>query len=158
LVTVQPDPREYMMVAVPTDIPLTTPEEEPIVAMPVLPLLHEPPLPAVTPRVLVPPIQTCAVPVIVPGVVFTVTGFVARQPVAGVNVMVAVPAAIPDTAPIVLTEAIPGVPELHVPLTAPTLNKPVLPTHKADMPLIVGAVFTVMVFVTLQAAMPAPSE
>jgi hypothetical protein len=59
------------MIAVPADIPVTVPVEEPTVAMPVAPLLHVPPV-GVPLKVEVPPTHITNVPDIV-GTGFTVT-------------------------------------------------------------------------------------
>ena len=56
------------------------PELLPMVATPVLPLVHAPP-PGEEFKVVVAPVQTVVVPVIAPGVVVTLTVWVAKQPV-----------------------------------------------------------------------------
>ena len=71
------------MVEVPEDTPVTIPVEEPIVAMPVLPLVQVP-LAVASLKVVVNPAQTTAVPVIDDGNGFTVTTTVAIQPAARV--------------------------------------------------------------------------
>ncbi len=69
----------YVIVALPADMPVTTPVVEPIVAVPVLLLLHVPP--AVTfAKVTVDPVFTVAVPVIAAGEAFTETASVFAQP------------------------------------------------------------------------------
>ncbi len=64
------------MSAVPTATPVTIPEDEPIVATEVLPLVQLPP-DAVSFNVVVVPTQAVGVPVIAPGDRFTVIVFVA---------------------------------------------------------------------------------
>jgi len=61
----------YVIVAVPPDTPLTTPDEEPTVATDVLLLLHVPP-PLALLSAVVAPGHTVSVPVIAAGVDFTV--------------------------------------------------------------------------------------
>ena len=58
--------------AVPADAPVTIPDDEPTVATAVLLLLHSPPV-TVSANTVVPPGQTCVVPVIVSGSGTTVT-------------------------------------------------------------------------------------
>ena len=67
----------------PDNTPVIIPVEEPAVAIPVLPLVHVPPLVASL-KVVVKPAQTAAVPVIDDGNGLTVTTTVAIQPVARV--------------------------------------------------------------------------
>ena len=64
----------------PDDTPVTTPLDEPIVTMPVLPLVHVPPLVASL-MVVVKPAHTTAVPVMDEGNGLTVTTIVEIQPV-----------------------------------------------------------------------------
>lgn len=71
------------MVTVPADTPSTNPDVEPIVAIPVLLLLHTPPAVASF-KVVVPSTQTLVTPVIEDGKGFTVTTVVVRQPVGKV--------------------------------------------------------------------------
>ena len=71
------------MIAVPAETPVTMPVPEPIVAIPVAPLVQLPPaVPSV--RVVVLPVHTDNVPPIATGAVFTVTVVVTRQPPATV--------------------------------------------------------------------------
>lgn len=75
-----------MITAVPTDIPLTDTEDGPvvpIVAMPVLELLHVPPG-GPSDKVVVPPTHIDGVPLIAEGVMFTIIEDVAKQPVDNV--------------------------------------------------------------------------
>jgi len=67
-----------VIVAVPAEILVTMPEIEPIVAMPVAPLLHTPP-PEVSVRCSVAPRQIGSLPPMLPGEV-TVTDIIAEQP------------------------------------------------------------------------------
>jgi hypothetical protein len=67
---------------VPDDIPETMPEEEPIVATPMLELLHVPP--PLLLKVVVKPSQTDVVPVIAAGNEFTFNTVVVMQPVGKV--------------------------------------------------------------------------
>ena len=70
---------EYVMTDVPGITPVTIPVDDPMVALPLL-LLHVPPA-GVEFKVVVKPTHTFLVPVIVDGVVFTVTTIVLIQPV-----------------------------------------------------------------------------
>lgn len=80
VVTRQPVGKVYVIVAVPTAMPVTTPEDVPIAAVPVALLLHVPP-PEASVSVVVKVRQTCVVPPIEAGSGFTVTGAVTKQPV-----------------------------------------------------------------------------
>jgi hypothetical protein len=71
-VATQPTPIEYVMVAVPMDMPVTIPVEDPMVATPGALLLQLPPAVA-SARVVVEPTQVFSVPVIGAGVATTVT-------------------------------------------------------------------------------------
>jgi hypothetical protein len=64
------------MVTVPADTPLTTPVDEPTVAIVVFPLLHVPG-PTELVSVVVAPTHTFMLPVIVAGIGYTVTGIIA---------------------------------------------------------------------------------
>ena len=70
------------MVDVPDDTPVTTPVEELIVAILVLPLDHVPPPASL--KVVVNPVQTVAVPVMDEGNGLTITTSLSVQPVARV--------------------------------------------------------------------------
>jgi hypothetical protein len=83
VVTSQPTPSEYVIVAVPTFTPLTTPVPEPTLAITTLLLLQVPPVSASL-SVVVLPIHTCIVPVIADGSEVTVIVFIAAQPVVSV--------------------------------------------------------------------------
>jgi hypothetical protein len=66
----------YTIVELPAEMPVSKPDAEPIVATPVEPLVHVPPLkPSVS--VVLPPIQIANDPLIGVGLWFTVTGTVA---------------------------------------------------------------------------------
>lgn len=114
-------------------------------------LVHTPPV-GDDDNVVVDPVHTESVPEIADGAVFTVTAFVAKQPVLNVYVIVAVPAAIPDTTPEVeLTLAVPEALLVHVPPVGDEDNVVVDPTHTVAVPDIVpGSAFTVTTLVTKQ--------
>ena len=69
-VVLQPEPTEYVIVAVPALIPVTTPEVEPTLAAASV-VLHIPPV-GISLRVVVPPIQTEVLPIIADGSATTV--------------------------------------------------------------------------------------
>jgi len=71
------------MLAVPGLTPVITPVVIPTVAIPVLPLLHVPPIVALL-KVVVCPTQTTGLPELVASAAFTVTTAVRAQPVATV--------------------------------------------------------------------------
>jgi hypothetical protein len=120
---------------VPTATGVTTPVPEPIVAIPVDPLLHEPPRTASV-KVVDEPMHTCSVPPIVAGNGFTVTTSVTVQPVTGaVYVMVAVPAETPVTMPDVPIVAIPVLPLLQEPPEVVSLSVVVAPWHMVGVPV-----------------------
>lgn len=72
VLVLQPVGNVYVITDVPVATPVTTPEEEPTVAIPVLPLVHVPP-DEVLLNVVVDPTHTFVVPVMVAGNGFTVT-------------------------------------------------------------------------------------
>lgn len=74
-------PVEYVIVAVPAETPVTTPEALPTVATPVVPEVHVPPVVA-SPKVVVAAVHIAAMPVIAPGAAITVTTATVLQPVA----------------------------------------------------------------------------
>ena|SRR5579872_3664570 len=134
-------------------MPLTIPDSEPIVAIPVDADVQYPPgTPSV--RVVVVPMQTVETPAMGIGELVTVTVIVALHPVVAVYVITLVPMAtpviIPVDEPIVATA---GVPLAHVPPGVDT-SVIVAPTHNAVGPVIVGKAFTLTVLV---AAHPVPS-
>ena len=69
-----------MIIAVETDMPVTTPVPDPTVATAVLPLVHVPP-PDASLKAIVDPTQTDGEPVMANGKGFTVTTTEAEQPV-----------------------------------------------------------------------------
>ena len=141
------------MVAVPVLTPLTTPDVELTLAMPEALLAHVPPV-GVELNVVVEPIQTDAVPVIAVGEVLTVTVATDSQPVPREYVIFAVPAATPDTTPVVeFTVAVPVAPLVHIPPVGEQLNVVVDPVQTVRVPVIApGAAVTVILFVTKQPA------
>jgi len=82
-VAIQPVESKYVIVKVPEAIPVTIPEEVPIVANPVILLLHVPPVVA-SPSVAEVPTQILFGPVTAAGVVFTVALAVIKHPVGNV--------------------------------------------------------------------------
>jgi hypothetical protein len=81
IVVKQPVPKVYVMIGVPADTPVTAGPETVAIARSLL--VHVPPA-GVELSVVVKPTHTLRVPVIVDGLVFTVTTVVVRQPVAGI--------------------------------------------------------------------------
>jgi len=75
----QPVPSEYVIVAVPVDMPVTTPVLASAVSITVLLLLHVPPL-MVLPSAIVAPRHTLVAPLIADGVGVTVSTAVAVLP------------------------------------------------------------------------------
>lgn len=134
-----------MIVVTPGDIPVTTPEDEPTVAIDVLALVHIPPVgEAGNVRVL--PTHTCA-PVDIPitGVGFTVIVVVAKQPVDNIYVITTVPADTPVTTPDdEPTTAIDVLLLLQVPPDGEPASVIVLPTHTCVGPDMVGVGLTVI--------------
>ena len=125
-------------------LPVTTPVNEPTVAMVVLLLVHVPP-PTVLLNVVVCPTHALRMPVMIPGALFTVTRRVALQPAVPVKVIIDVPVVNPVTIPELRpTVATPVVPLTQVPLPV-ALSVVVVPTHNPVAPLIVGAPFTLIV-------------
>jgi hypothetical protein len=137
------------------EIPVTIPDDEPIVATDVLPLVHTPPPASV--RVMVAPGHTTPGPDIGLGIGFTVSTVDVTQPPAVVYVMVVVAAmplpvtsafTTPDVDPIVATAVLELV---HVPPVTPLVRVVVAPSHSAVVPLMaVGAGFTVTIFDAVQ--------
>ena len=81
VVTEQKPAMVYVMAEVPRLPPVTTPVSEPMVAIPVLPLIQVPPLTASL-SVIVEPTHTAVGPVMAVGILYTVTTAVAIQPYA----------------------------------------------------------------------------
>jgi hypothetical protein len=82
VVLIQPVGNVYVIVVVPNDAGVTTPPEE-MVATPVVPLLHVPPA-GDDDKPVVPAGQSNILPVMVSGMLFTVTANTDLQPVAKV--------------------------------------------------------------------------
>ena len=106
-------------------------------------------------NVTVAPSHKLEAPVIV-GKATTVTSWVIGHPVLSVYVILAVPPAIPVTVPVALTVAIAGASDVQA-LVAAGVPDPmsvlVLPSHKVNVPLIVGAGLTVTACVVVQPLM-----
>jgi hypothetical protein len=111
-------------------MPETTADEEPIVAIEVFAALHVPEPASVNADVK--PTQTTTLPVIAGGSGLTLTAAIAVQPTGVVYVIVAVPVAIPETIPAVLTDATEVLLLLHVPPAVASLNVTVLPAQTDD--------------------------
>jgi hypothetical protein len=121
------------MVAVPTDIPVTTPPEDTSTCE--LVLLKLPPIVGSASVMLV-PTQSDVGPVIGAGLGLTVTPMVARHPSELVNVTVSLPGAMPVTIPeVVPTVEMPGLDVDQRPGSA-SLRKVVNPTQTEGVPLI----------------------
>jgi hypothetical protein len=138
-------------VTTPGVTPITTPDEEPTVAIVVLLLVQTPPVGELV-SANVPPTHTLVagvpvVPVITVGSGFTVMVVVTKQPPGNVYVMTVVPDETPVTTP--LAEpivAIDGEPEVHTPPPGELLRLIDDPTQTVEGPVItVGVGFTVMV-------------
>jgi hypothetical protein len=128
-VTGDPHQIPYDIVAVPAEIPVTTPEVASIVATVGLALVHVPVL-VVLVNVVVPPSHTVAVPAIAATVPTTVTVFVAVGVHPVLYRILTLPAATPVTIPVVKpTVALVGVPLDHVPPEVPSASVIVVPTH-----------------------------
>jgi hypothetical protein len=137
----------YVIVAVPPEIPDTTPEDD-TAATPGALLLHEPPDNEFV-SVVVPPTVSNPVPLIAGGLLFTVTTFVARQPPGMVYDTVTKPPLIPVTTPDKdPTEPIVIPLLLQVPPLGPLDKVVVDPTHTLGVPVIAeGAALTEITFV-----------
>lgn len=140
-----------MIVTVPAETPVTTPEVGLTVAIAVLLLLHVPPT-VESKRVIVPPTHTLEEPIItdmVPEPV-TVMVLVVKQPVVSIYVIVHVPAETPVTKPDVgLIVAIDVLELLHVPPVVASVSVIVPATATVLTPPIVeGLGFTTIVLVT----------
>ena len=138
-----------MPIALPVTIPVL-----PTIAMDISSVLHAPPV-VVSCKVTVADWQTGALPVIVAGVVFTVTTCVAWQPpVVILYVMDDVPAATPVTVPSVPTVAFVGVPLIQAPPGVPSVRLVIRPAHTVGVPVIVPA--AALTVTTLVAEQPLP--
>ena len=135
-------------------MPLTTPDDEPTVAIVASLLLHVPPV-VISDNVVVDPTQTEAAPVIADGSALTVSDLDVTHPADVVYVIFTVPADAPVTSPVaLLTVATEVLLLLHVPPVVASVNVVVEPTHTADAPLIAaGSGLTVIVVVVKQLAL-----
>ena len=139
--------------AVPPDMPVTMPDELPIVALVTVLLIHVPPVVPVLLRVVVVPWHNANVPVMADGSAFTVAVVVRTQPAELVRVMVAVPAAMPvitpDVLPIVAT---PASLLLHAPPDVPPLARFAVDAAQtvSDPVIMPGSGLTVIFFVLRQ--------
>jgi hypothetical protein len=127
----------YVVVVVPTVTVVTVPLEDPMLATPVLLLIHVP-LGVASVNVMLDPIQTEVGPPISAGNTFTVTLIEVVQP-RRVYVISTVPPLVPVTVPVPLapiTVAIVTPPLLHVPLPDVLLSTVCAPTHTAAAPVI----------------------
>ena len=128
-----------VMVVVPGERPVTSPDTDPTVPTVVLLLLHAP-LPEPSERVTVAPWHINPAPAaIADGNPLTVTLVVIRQPVGKVKVTISVPDPTPFTIP--LEEPIvatPGVPLVHVPVPLPSVKVVFCPTQTFNVPPIVA--------------------
>ena len=138
-----------MITVVPFATLVTTPDDEPIVATDVVPLLHVPPGVALL-KVSVPPLHNVNVPVI--GVLaFTVMVNVAAQPPDAVYVITELPGNTPVTIPVPLViVATVVVLLLHEPPAVASLNVVVLPWHTVGDPMIGVTLPTVTRIVAIQ--------
>jgi len=122
------------MVTTPSVMPVTVPVEDPIVATPVLLLLHTPPLVELV-NVVVKPTHTLVVPPIAAGFGLTVKLVTAIQPVLSVYVIVTTPSVmpvtVPDVEPMVATAVLLL---LHTPPLVISVNVIVKPTHTLLVP------------------------
>jgi hypothetical protein len=127
------------MVAEPDEMPETMPDEEPTVAIAVLPELHVPE-PVASVKVVVRPEHTLVLPDIPVELLLTVTNLVAIHPVLSVYVIIVVPGVRAVTIPeYKLTMATEELLLFHVPSCAASLNAVVVPAHKPVVPVIAGA-------------------
>lgn len=124
-----------MICVTPAATPVTTPVEEPTVAIDPLPLLHVPPAVASV-RLDVEPAHASVVPEIPTGNGLTVIGVVVIQPVPIVYVIVALPVATPVTTPPVLTIAVAISLLLHAPPAVASVTLVVKPRHTFPLPVI----------------------
>jgi hypothetical protein len=132
----------------PVIMPVSNPEDDPILATVGAELDQVPPLPLVS--VVDAPWQIAIVPEMAGGAAFTVTCCTAKQPVDGsVYEMVAVPplTATPVTVPVVpdpATEAVPGAELVHEPPGVASPSAVVAPVHTVGVPVMAeGAALTV---------------
>lgn len=136
----------------PRATPVSVPDDEPIVTVDRLLLVHVPPgIPS--PSVAVVPTQAMGDPVIAVGAVITATDVVEKQAAPMVYVMVAEPVVTPVTMPATPVLAIAVLLLLHVPPVVPSVSEVVDPAHISVMPEItVGGGLIVTSVVALQPA------
>ena len=144
-----------MIFVVPAAIPLSNPDDEPIVAVPDEPELHVPPA-RESLKVVENVVHRSVVPVIAEGSGFTVSVVVAVQPVGNVYVIDVVPGVTPVTTPPADDIVATAVLELaHVPPVNVSLKDVVSPKHAFIAPAMTdGNGFTVTACVLVQ---PIPS-
>lgn len=134
----QPVAMVYVIVEVPEDTALAMPDDEPIVATDVVPLVHVPPAGVLVSDVALPS-QTVKEPVIEVGNGLTVIVVVVRQPVGSVYVTTATPEEMPVTMPVEEpTETIEPVTP-HVPPIEVDERLAVPPTQIAVLPPVIAA-------------------
>jgi hypothetical protein len=148
---VQPVPSEYVILVVPTVIPVTIPEREPMVATAVVPEVQLPPT-AASDKVIVLPTHTVEGPRMAVGEELTVSVVVAMQPPGNAYVIIVVPIvmphAVPEEEPIVATDVLLLV---HMPPGTASVNAVQLPAHTPVAPVMGdGEAKTVTVVVTVQ--------
>ena len=140
------------MVVVPAVAPVITPVAEPMVAVPVVLLLHVPPVVASVSAIVEPEhtLKPADGPRMLVGTGFTVTVVVAVQPTVVVYVTTDVPVATLVMMPVLLPMvATPVVPLVHVPPAMVPASVVPLPAHMVMVPVSgPGTAFTVTVCVT----------
>ena len=147
-VAIQPAPVVYVIVAVPSSAPLTTPAVF-TGAVALALLLHVPPLVASASAVVAPR----HMPVLpeIADIGFTVTTLVTAHPAPVEYVIVAIPAIPPVTFPVPSTLAMLALLLVHVPPVTASLSAVLLPAHTLAVPAItVGVRFTVTSVCTAQ--------
>lgn len=134
---------------------MSTPDVEPIVATPGVPLVHIPPVTELVSVIelpthnLIPGVPS--EPARGPGIGFTVTLYVAKQPVGIIYVIVTTPAATPVTTPVEdPTVAIVVLLLVHVPPSGLPVSVIEEPAHTVLGPEITGVGSTVMIKVAKQ--------
>lgn len=139
----QPVGSVYEIVTVPAATPVTTPDDDPTVAIRTLLLLHVPP--QQSNKLVVPPTHTDMVPDIADGGGFTVTVTVAEHPDPTVYDIVVIPADMPVATPVTGSmNAMEGSRLLQKPPGVASVNVDVEPIHKFVLPRIgAGSALTV---------------
>ena len=139
-----------MTLVVPDAIPVKMPEPIPIVPVAGTVLLHVPPTGELL-SVIDEPSHTTDGPPMAAGNGFTVTAKERVQPAVLAVTMFTVPAALPVTTPVALTDAIAGLLLVHVTPGVVLVSVIVLPTHTAVGPVTTaGSGFTVSITDVLQ--------